>query len=328
MSAKNDYHELCRAEATIPIFSKDWWLDAICGPDNWDVALVKSGGQIIGSLPYYMTRQLGCKVIMMPRLTQNMGVWIRYPERQKYTSRLSLEKKLMTELIDSLPRFDYFQQSFHYTIVNWLPFYWRGFKQTTRYTYALEKLDDLDNVFQNFKSNIRGKIRKASKIVEATTGRNVEDFYRINKMTFERQNLPMPYSLEFVQRMDEALKKHNARNIFLAVDARGRVHSALYLIWDEQSSYVHLAGEDYKLRRSGAGILLVWEAIKFTREKVGLNRFDFEGSIIEPIEEVRRSFGARQIPYFTITKANLIGKTWRVLRSQAGRLARAFRSGG
>jgi hypothetical protein len=102
--------------------------------------------------------------------------------------------------------------------------------------------------------------------------------------------------------MDKALSKRKAREIFFAVDSQGREHSALYLMWDNQSAYVHMVGEDYNLRSSGAGILLVWEAIKFTRETLGLNKFDFEGSMIEPIEEVRRSFGARQVPYFVISK--------------------------
>lgn len=38
---KDEYREFCLNEKNIPIFSKDWWLDSVCGTDNWDVALVK-----------------------------------------------------------------------------------------------------------------------------------------------------------------------------------------------------------------------------------------------------------------------------------------------
>jgi len=322
--AKNEYRQLCSSESTIPIFFKDWWLDAVCGPENWDVTIVKNGEQIIATLPYFMTRKFLCNLIRMPPLTQTMGIWLKYPDNQKYSNRLGFEKEVMNKLINNMPRFDYFQQNFHYTVTNWLPFYWKGFKQTTRYTYIIKDLSDLDAVFDSFKSNIRGKIRKASKIVKIIVNGTLEDFYQINKKTFERQKLAIPYSLEFVQRMDEALRKHNAREIFFAVDTGGSYHSALYLIWDEQSSYVHLVGEDYNLRSSGAGILLIWEAIKFTKEKLSLNRFDFEGSMIEPIEETRRSFGARQVPYFTISKdqRNCFIKAMMGIRPMAGRLAR------
>ena len=65
---------------------------------------------------------------------------------------------------------------------------------------------------------------------------------------------------------------------------------------------MHMLGEDPQLRSSGAGILLAWEAMQYTKKELGLNRFDFLGSMIEPIEIVRRSLGGRQVPYFHITK--------------------------
>ena len=44
MTKKEKYQELCKYEKSIPIFSKDWWMDAVCGEDNWDVLLVEGGG--------------------------------------------------------------------------------------------------------------------------------------------------------------------------------------------------------------------------------------------------------------------------------------------
>jgi hypothetical protein len=63
-----------------------------------------------------------------------------------------------------------------------------------------------------------------------------------------------------------------------------------------------MVGEDPALRSSGAGIRLIWEGILHTSEVLGLDRFDFVGSMIEGVERVRRDFGARQLPYFNITK--------------------------
>ena len=76
---------------------------------------------------------------MMPPLTQNMGVWYR-PMDGKADKQLSREKELANTLIDALPSFQYFAQNFHYSIGNWQPFYWREFKQTTRYTYIIPDL--------------------------------------------------------------------------------------------------------------------------------------------------------------------------------------------
>ena len=89
---KQKYRDLCQLERSIPIFSKDWWLDAVCGEDKWDVAIVEKGGHIFASMPYYLMRKNGFNSIIMPRLTQSMGPWLHYPKKQKYAKRLSFEK--------------------------------------------------------------------------------------------------------------------------------------------------------------------------------------------------------------------------------------------
>jgi len=304
MHNKDLYRELCKTEPTIPIFSKEWWLDAVCGEDNWGAVVIEKSGNIVGALPYYMIRKKGFNRITMPPLTQTMGPWIKYPPNQKYTNRLSHEKDIYTEIISRLPDFGDFQQNFNYRVTNWLPFFWQGFQATTRYTYVIENLDDLDEVLLRFKDNMRNKIKKARKIVSVVDEGKIEDFYAINRKTFERQGLDIPYSLDFLIKKDRILAKKNCRRIFFAVDQDGCIHSALYLIWDELSSYVHMVGEDPVLRNSGAGILLIYESIKFTKETLNLDCYDFEGSVIESVEEVRRSCGGVQKPYFSVSKVN------------------------
>ena len=151
---------------------------------------------------------------------------------------------------------------------------------------------------------MRNKVRKAQKVVTITTDRSIEDFYRLNKKVFERQGIKAPYSFNFLKRLDNALKTHNSRQVFFAIDDAGRIHSAIYLIWDSFSSYLHIVGEDPFFRNSGAGILLIWETIKYAKEVLGLNRYDFEGSMIEPVEKVRRACGGQQKPYLQVKKTS------------------------
>lgn len=304
MTDKDLYRKLCKTESTIPIFSKDWWLDVVCGRDHWNAVVIEKNGNIISAMPYYITQKKGFSLITMPPLTQAMGPWIKYPPNQKYANKLSLEKELYLDLIKKLPDFDHFAQNFNHRVTNWLPFYWKGFEQTTRYTYIIENLGDLKEVLSRFKDNMRNKINKARKIVSVIDEGRIEDFYAINRKTFERQGIKIPYSLELIINKDKELAERNYRKIFFAVDKEGRIHSALYLIWDELSSYVHMVGEDPDLRKSGAGILLIYESIKFTKEILGLDCYDFEGSMIESVEEVRRSCGGVQKPYFSISKTN------------------------
>jgi len=159
---KQKYRAYCKTESSIPIFSKDWWLDAVCGKDNWDVVIFENkGNDIIAAMPYYAIKsRYGFKNIIMPKLTQTMGPWIKYPLNQKYSKKLSFEKKIFTELINKIPKHASFVQNFHYSITNWLPFYWHGFKQTTRYTYVIA-LTDLDRIFADFSRQKQRNIKKA-----------------------------------------------------------------------------------------------------------------------------------------------------------------------
>jgi len=303
-SKKLKYRSFCNKEDKMPLFSKDWWLDTVCGKENWDVILVERGDTIVASLPFYLkiSRKLNIRTISMPSLTQVLGPYIKYPNNQKYERRLSFEKEAMTELVDNLPSFDTFTQNFHYSITNWLPFYWRGFSQSTRYTYVLEDLSNLDLIWNNFSTKIRGKIRKAEKKVKIVSNDDIDLFYEINKKTFTRQNMRIPYSFELITELDKVLKNNGRRKILFAKDKNGLIHAGIYLVWDDSSVYYLMGGSDPQLRDSGAYSLLIWKAIEFS--STILNKFDFEGSMLESVETFFRSFGAVQKPYFKIKKTN------------------------
>ncbi|WP_341875760.1 GNAT family N-acetyltransferase [Defluviitalea saccharophila] len=302
MISKQRYRDLCNKESSIPLFSQAWWMDAVCGKENWDVLLVEKGDEIFASLPYFFYKSNNLMNIMQPKITQTNGIWIKYPPNQKYTRKLAFEKDIINELVLKLEKLPIanFNQNFHYSFTNWLPLYWNQFKQTTRYTYVIEKLDDLDNVYNNFESRIRRLIKKASSLVEVKEDCDIETFYKINKKTFERQNIDIPYSLDFLRRIDKACQKRNTRKIFYAEDKEGNIHATIYIVWDRESVYYLLGGEDTKLRTSGAHALLIWKAIQFA--STFAKRFDFEGSMIEPIERYFRAFGAKQKTYFNIQK--------------------------
>jgi hypothetical protein len=315
MNAKELYREFSAKESSLPIFSRAWWLDATAGPDAWDVALVSKDDQVVASMPYLKRRRYGLRVLGQPALTQKLGPWIRL-SKGKPTTRLTTEKKLLESLIDQLPPFDYFNQSWHYSRTNWLPFSWNGFHQTTLYTYVLPEIGESDILWAGFDSNTRAECRKAEDRFHLTIHDDLplDAFLALNKMTFARQGLAVPYSDAFVRRLDSACAERGCRKFFIAVDAEGRHHAGNYVVWDENSSYGLMNGSDPDLRNSGAVSLCMWAAMKHAGKVT--QRFDFMGSMLEPIERFIRGFGAIQVPYFNITKTPS-----RLLRAREGLLS-------
>lgn len=297
---KQRYRELCRAESDIPLFSQDWWLDAVAGED-WDVVLCEKDGKVLASMPFIIKKKLFLTMVTMPILTQHLGPWFR-PSNDKSSKRLANEKDLMAALISQLPDYDYFSANWQYSRNNWLPFYWAGFKQSTRYTYALENLQDQKHLWDQLQQNIRGDVRKAEGrfSLKVRSDLPLEDFLSLNNLVFKRQGLKMPYSTELVERIDQACSSRYARKILIAEDEEGRHHAGVYIVWDEHSAYYLMGGGDPELRNSGATSLCMWEAIKFSSGVT--KRFDFEGSMLEPVERFFRAFGAEQTPYFSISR--------------------------
>lgn len=303
MDKNAKYRRHCLREESLPIFSRDWWLDAVCGEDRWQVALVEKGGHIIGSMPYYVKKSFGFTVLCHPPLTQTLGPWIR-PSKAKYGKKLSYEKSVMGSLIEQLPKCHAFMQNWHYENTNWLPFFWKGFDQTTRYTYVLPLVSDEGVIWGQLAENIRREIRKATNRFElrARDDLGVEEFLNLNRMTFAHKGRRLPYNETVVKRLDMACQKRMCRKIWIAEDKHGKYHAGVYIIWSKNSAYYLMGGGDPELRKSGATSFVMWEAIKHA---AGVTRkFDFEGSMLEPVERFFRAFGAIQTPYFCVSKTN------------------------
>lgn len=300
---RSKYREFCKAETGPHLFMNDWWLDATCGEENWDVALYETGGVIMGVLPYYKSKIFSLFTKLgQPVLTPKLGIYIKYPADLKDTSRVKYEKDVMNHLINGLPAFDYFLQRFDQNISNWLPFMWKKFEQTTHYTYIIADTSNTDTVFKNFDSKVRGHINKAEKLLNVVESTDVEKFYALNRLTFTRQNIEPPYSLDRFKKIDTACAQHKCRKIFMAVDNEGVAHAAIYVIWDNKTLYNIALCSHPDLRSTDGQSLVLWHAIRFA-SGLGL-QFDFEGSIQERIERSFSAYGGKQVPYMLIHKEN------------------------
>ena len=298
---KATYRLLCEQEPSISLFSQPWWLDAVIGPDGWDVALIEKGGLVVATMPYLRQRRAGFLISTQPWLTLSLGPWLR-PSTAKLPRRLGQQKELLQGLIAQLPRFDHFEQKWHYDQTNWLPFRWSGFRQTTDYSYVITDLSDTRAIWDGFQENIRKEIRKALNRSQLCVrdDRPLDDMLRRHRLTFERQHRATPCPERVIHSLDAACAARGQRRLFIAEDVQGRQHAAVYMVWDSNSAYYLLGGGDPALRNSGAASLCMWEAIRHAATVT--RRFDFCGSTAEPIEQFVRAFGGLQCPYFSVSK--------------------------
>jgi lipid II:glycine glycyltransferase (peptidoglycan interpeptide bridge formation enzyme) len=306
------------------LFHQPWWLD-IVAPNSWAAAEVLDGGRLVASMPYTVQRRFGLNLIQMPPLTQVLGP-IEPTYHGKYASQLARQKDIYDGLIGALPKYDLFRQSFHPGVTNWLPFYWHGFAQSTRYTYRLDLAQTTEALWAGTQDRIRTDIRKAQRELKIREELDPGRFLAVIALTFERQGMRLPYELAMIRRIFERAPIHARIRALAADDERGVTHGVALFVGDENCVYYLLGGADPALRTSGCQSLLLWEGICWAKTFSSI--FDFEGSMLEGVERFVRGFGAQQQNYFQLTSmSRRMSTLWHataMFKSIRGRPTSAF----
>jgi hypothetical protein len=305
------------------LFQQPWWLDATA-PGSWAEVTVERGGNTVARLPYVLRRRGPLRVLTQPRYTPTLGPWVAREPGAKPSTALGDEHELLAALEAALPAAHAFRQSFAPTMRNALPFIWAGYQLDVRYTYRLSDLTSETKLWDGLSGNTRKQIRKARNRVKIRDDLGLDRFHRTWVKTFERQGLRPP-DMATLSRIEEACAPRDARAMLFAVDEAERIHAVAYIVWDRSAAYYMFGGGDPELRASGAASLLLWEAIMRASHRCDL--FDFEGSMLKPVERFFRDFGASQTPYLHVSRAGRAARTAFGLQAALSRLAERSRGG-
>jgi hypothetical protein len=280
------------------IYCKTWWLDAVC-PGAYELVTIRKSGVIRAGIALPLCNDRGLRRVHMPPLTQTLGPLLNPRPADKYASRLDYEMKLLRELVASIPITDAFFANCSSNFTNWLPFHWAGYAQTTRYSYVFENLRDLNEIHAGMTDKARNIIRKAERSgIRIEESDDLDSAVDLVRRTYTRQGLEFPYDVDLIRRIDLGARTNAGRKILFARDPAGRIHAAVYLVFDRERTYHVMQGADPELRSSGAPMLAQWHAIQFA--STASRNYDLVGSMIEKVERVFRSLGAVQRPYFSL----------------------------
>lgn len=299
---KDNYRILCNKKDDIPLFMQSWWMNAVCNNKDWDVLFYTKNDEIIAAFVFHYIEKMGFKIIIQPQLTQYNGLWINYSDIRSVSEKLSLEKEVMLNFIKQLSdiKLSYFDQSFQPAITNWLPFFWNGFSQTTRYTYQIKNISNIEQCYEQFSYAKKKQINKASRNLKIDFELSGESFYTELEQNLKYVKQNVFYSKDLFLRLYNECKSRNNGCIIAVRDNQMRIHAANFIVWDNKCSYNLISTINHEYRSSGASSLVIWEALKLMSTKTEI--FDFEGSMNENIENSFRQFGTVQVPYFRIKK--------------------------
>lgn len=319
MTNKEKY-QLFSEQVYVPIYSKSWWMDAVCEPDNWDVWLYEKGSSILAAMPYFKQNRGEYSYITKAPLTQNNGIIFNYPSDGEMKN--IAKQKFQEEVINAACQFiqnleiDVYEQQYHYDFEYYLPFFWNRYTAIPRVTYVIDETSDIEKVWEGMSSNYRKNIKKGQKNAEIKEGLDKNKFYLEHENVFKKQNLPCPFSYELWTRLYNACNEHNSCKILYAETKEGNIASILFLVWDEKSMYHLLGGSMPGYQRLETYNALTWEAIQMASH---MNlKYDFEGSVIKNISKSFREYGGKAKQYYRIRKIfnlDILEKEYREQRS-------------
>lgn len=322
---KEDFRKFCKEHGEkMPVFMQDWYLDAtIADGAEWRVICIKENNQIVAVFPFQYSKvkkKFGLTLYKIENTFQQAraGIWIDYANREAPCKRENFLIDVVNQVIDRLPYYDSFDILFSPDFTDWSPFYWRGFQQTTRYSYIIkpERYNgDKEKLIGTFRYDRRKTIKKAELSYTIDKDMTGDEFYNFLQSTYKEKGKKLLYTYEQFHKIDQGVEKHNAKIIYRARDLEENTLAAVYMLCDNKRSYWMFTA--FRQQIKGGQELLTWAGMKDCLEQNII--YDFEGSMIPGVSHYIREYNAEKEAYFRIFNISgrikaleAIGTVWRI----------------
>ncbi|HEY3376808.1 MAG TPA: GNAT family N-acetyltransferase [Armatimonadota bacterium] len=282
------------------IFTQRWWADIVTHGGVRYLGCF-DGEQLMGALPIWPCVTLGVPRLRQPALTPHWGPLLM-PLGGKTAACGSGEAEILRALAKALTPWPDIALAFHPSLTNCLPFYWHGFRETTRYTYRIDNLAENLPRGSAIHRAVRSGLQRA-RVHGLTIREGVapEIVAEMSSMSMARQHMDSSADIrEFWTRLYRAAQEHGCATNCAAVDSAGEVHSAFAIVWDDRYAYDLLGGGDPQYRQSNAGTFVVQHLLEMGMQVAP--SFDFEGSMLETVGQFFRQFGGTLTPYHLLVR--------------------------
>jgi hypothetical protein len=292
------YDRLAREHGCV--FDTVTWTD-LFGDSLTRYGLYDAGRALRGGFCLFREKRLGLTVLRNPPFTPSIGPFFER-RAQHPVAGIEESREVLTAVAD-------FLESIHPAVIsvplsNWvsdfLPFLWRDYKVTPHYTYLLPLGQTDEAILAGMSESRRRNIGKARR--DGLRAERTEDLSVVASLvetTFARQGKDV--EREYMKGILSSFARPDNSYAFV-VQANGVPIAGAFVVHDTKISYYLLGGYQSEGKHYGAGPLAMFESIRHARE-LGLEVFDFEGSVVPAIERYFRGFGGRLTPRFRVSKA-------------------------
>ncbi len=271
-----------------------WYLDGVC-PD-WQAVQVSHGGEPVLQWPLPVKKKGPLPYAWQPRLTQFGGPVFRPFNEPRHRQHHQI-KSALQEAIKALPKLVSLDINLHPELSFFMPFQWAGYKVKPRFTYWLPLEAGYGDLKGEFSSSIRNHLKKAAKA--GLSIRQSNDPERFLSLALRATVYDANEAGAF-RAIWKAIAGHRRAFILEAYTPENEPAAAAAFIPDVRNFIFFGNALSPSLRNTGAGSLLIAEGIRMACETCQHEFFDFEGSMLPPVEQYFRAFNPEGKMYLNV----------------------------
>ena len=298
------------------LFNSANWISLFNQNEIKLMGIFNKNNELNGCFYYFIKKRMRfLNQISSVPFTPNCSLYVKI-ETSNISNTNTFKKNIMKLVAEWLEKEsqDIITLGFPSEFVDFQPFTWKGFKVIPNYTYRINLNLSEKEINGNLSPKTRNIIKKGEKDgLQVELSSDYSQIQTIVKNSFLRNKVSVNETI-----MDDILFKFaNPTNSFsYIVTKEDKPIAGTFCIYDNHRCYYLLGGYESDNSHPGAGPMAVYSSILKSKE-IGISEFDFEGSMIPPIESYFRSFGGEITPYYTVNKANFLVEMLLKLKKRA-----------
>jgi hypothetical protein len=295
------YDAFLATSRTRSVFAESWWLDVVTGSAyGWVPNLLTDDkGRVRAAWPVAVRTEPAGVIATGARYTPFLGPQL--PDGAPGADRASSDVTLLDDLGTHLASYAHLEAACAPELDYWTPLAWHGYEQTTRTTWRIAAGTNEEALRAGLRTERRRNLKSAEASGLVVEAGGVEELLTACAATFERQGAGVPAADLLRSIATEALAR--GRGHVLAVrTADGTLAGAGLFVFDDRFTWNLANGHLDVEGGKGAPTLLQWHAILAAQARG--TGFDFEGSMIRPIERFVRGFGGTPHSYSVVRRSS------------------------
>ena len=296
------YESLLERSRQRSVFAESWWLDASTGsPDGWRPnLLLDASGDPRAAWPLPTRSSAHGPVATGAPYTPFVGPQL--PDREPGVARVSADSELLRELATKLDEYAHVEAACMPELDYWTPLSWHGFEQTTRTTWRVAAGTAPADVRAGMRKGTRSALTAAERDGLVIDTGTIEELLAACEATFAAQDIADVPARTVLERVARAATQRGRGEILAVRTPDGELASAGLFVFDDRLTYNLANGRIAASGATGAPTALIWHAIGRALERG--TGFDFEGSMLEPVERFVRGFGGEPFAYSVVRRSS------------------------